>query len=137
MCRAGSYRRRHGIESIPGGNTAIECQRGRQGRCTRARPTITRPRACCSVLCAPCSREVSFATMIRVAISQFRPLKGDYAHNVARIGAVLTQASRLDPPPQLVVFPEAATSGYFVEGGVKEVAVTAGTLVREDRKSVV
>jgi NAD+ synthetase len=69
--------------------------------------------------------------MIRVVISQFRPLKGDYAHNVERIGAVVTQAARLDPPPQLVVFPEAATSGYFVEGGVKEVAVTAGTLFRD------
>jgi NAD+ synthetase len=29
------------------------------------------------------------------------------------------------------VFPEAATSGYFVEGGVREVAVTAGTLFRD------
>jgi NAD+ synthetase len=30
-----------------------------------------------------------------------------------------------------VVFPETATSGYFVEGGVKELAVTAGTLARD------
>src|SRR4029077_3222288 len=29
------------------------------------------------------------------------------------------------------VFPETATSGYFVEGGVKELAVTAGTLARD------
>jgi len=68
---------------------------------------------------------------IRLAISQFRPAKGDYAGNVARIGGVIAQAAQLDPKPDLLVFPETATSGYFVEGGVKEVAVTAGTLVRD------
>lgn len=68
---------------------------------------------------------------VRLAISQFRPTKGDYAGNVARIGAVIAQAVQLDPKPDLVVFPETSTSGYFVEGGVKEVAVTAGTLVRD------
>src|SRR3954470_22779467 len=68
---------------------------------------------------------------IRLALSQFRPAKGEYAQNVARIGAVITQATRLDPKPDLVVFPETATSGYFVEGGVKELAVTAGTLARD------
>jgi NAD+ synthetase len=31
----------------------------------------------------------------------------------------------------LVIFPETATSGYFVEGGVRDVAVTAGTLFRD------
>ncbi len=68
---------------------------------------------------------------IRIALSQFRPNKGEYAENVARIGAVVTQAAQLDPRPALVVFPETATSGYFVEGGVKELAVTAGTLARD------
>jgi NAD+ synthetase len=68
---------------------------------------------------------------IRIALSQFQPTKGEYAENVTRIGAVLTQAAQLDPKPELVVFPETATSGYFVEGGVKELAVTAGTLARD------
>ena len=68
---------------------------------------------------------------VRIALSQFRPTKGEYADNVARIGAVVTQAAQLDPKPDLVVFPETATSGYFVEGGVKELAVTAGTLARD------
>ena len=68
---------------------------------------------------------------IRLALSQFRPTKGEYQDNVARIGAVITQAAQLDPKPDLVVFPETATSGYFVEGGVKELAVTAGTLARD------
>src|SRR5689334_51670 len=69
--------------------------------------------------------------MLRLAISQFRPTKGEYAQNVDRIAGVLAQAMALDVPPALVVFPETATSGYFVEGGVKDVAVTAGTLFRD------
>ncbi len=69
--------------------------------------------------------------MLRLAISQFRPTKGEYAQNLERIGAVLGQAARIDPRPDLVVFPETATSGYFVEGGVKQVAVTAGTLLQD------
>src|SRR5712664_1873893 len=68
---------------------------------------------------------------VRIALSQFRPTKGEYVQNVARIGGVLSQAAQLDPKPDLVVFPETATSGYFVEGGVKELAVTAGTLARD------
>jgi NAD+ synthetase len=68
---------------------------------------------------------------IRLAVSQFRPTKGEYAENVGRIGAVVTQAAQLDPKPDVVIFPETATSGYFVEGGVKELAVTAGTLARD------
>src|SRR5688572_33042744 len=68
---------------------------------------------------------------IRLAISQFRPDKGEYAQNVARIAGVVTQAARLKVKPDLVVFPETATSGYFVEGGVTELAVTAGTLARD------
>jgi len=69
--------------------------------------------------------------VVRLALSQFRPTKGEYAQNVARIGGVIAQAAQLDPKPDLVVFPETATSGYFVEGGVKELAVTAGTLARD------
>ncbi len=69
--------------------------------------------------------------MLSLAISQFRPAKGEYAANLERIGAVLAEAVSLDPRPDLVVFPETATSGYFVEGGVKEVAVSAGTLLRD------
>src|SRR6266571_3810889 len=69
--------------------------------------------------------------MLRIAVSQFRPTKGEYAQNVDRIAAVLAQAMALEVSPALVVFPETATSGYFVEGGVKDVAVTAGTLFRD------
>src|ERR1051325_3251027 len=69
--------------------------------------------------------------MPRLAIAQLRPKKGDYGANLQKIGGVLAQIATLDPPADLVVFPETATSGYFVEGGVRDVAVTAGTLFRD------
>ena len=42
------------------------------------------------------------------------------------MGEVLAQAAALEPRPQVVQFPETALSGYFVEGGVREMALTAG-----------
>jgi NAD+ synthetase len=69
--------------------------------------------------------------MPRLAIAQLRPSKGDYGANLQKIGGVLAQVAKLDPQVDVVVFPEAATSGYFVEGGVRDVAVTAGTLFRD------
>src|SRR2546429_7983165 len=69
--------------------------------------------------------------MPRLAIAQLRPTKGDYDANLQKIGGVLAQVAKLDPRVDLVVFPETGTSGYFVEGGVRDVAVTAGTLFRD------
>ena len=69
--------------------------------------------------------------MPRLAIAQIRPSKGDYAANLGKIGGVLAQLAKLEPRVDLVIFPETATSGYFVEGGVRDVAVTAGTLFRD------
>jgi len=68
---------------------------------------------------------------IRIAIAQIRATKGDYTANLERLGGVFAQVAGLDPKLQLVVTPEAITSGYFVEGGVRDVAVTAGTLFRD------
>ncbi|HLB81771.1 MAG TPA: NAD+ synthase [Gemmatimonadales bacterium] len=69
--------------------------------------------------------------MPRLAVAQIRPSKGEYAANLRKIGGVLAQIAKLEPPVDLVIFPETATSGYFVEGGVRDVAVTAGTLFRD------
>src|SRR5690349_21988781 len=69
--------------------------------------------------------------MPRLAIAQLRPKKGDYAANLEKIGGVLAQLATLEPAVDLVIFPETSTSGYFVEGGVRDVAVTAGTLFRD------
>ena len=65
---------------------------------------------------------------LRIAVTQIRPKKGDYAENLRRIGAVFAQVAKWDEPPAVLVFPECITSGYFVEGGVRDVAVTGGTL---------
>ncbi len=66
--------------------------------------------------------------LLHIAIAQFRPRKGDVQHNLRRVGEVLAQAAALDPRPHVVQFPETALSGYFVEGGVAEVALTAAEL---------
>jgi NAD+ synthetase len=71
------------------------------------------------------------APSLTLALAQFQPRKGDYAGNLARIGGFLDQAARLEPRPSLVCFPETATSGYFLEGGVREQAVTAGQLAAD------
>lgn len=69
--------------------------------------------------------------MVRLAIAQFRPGKGDYAENLARVGGIFAGLASRPDPPDLIVFPETALTGYFVEGGVRELAVTAGTLFRD------
>ncbi|MEO7999533.1 MAG: nitrilase-related carbon-nitrogen hydrolase, partial [Gemmatimonadaceae bacterium] len=65
---------------------------------------------------------------LTIALCQFAPRKGDTAANLVRLGELCAQASQLSPRPQVVQFPETSLSGYFVEGGVREVAVTAGAL---------
>ena len=71
------------------------------------------------------------APLLHLSIAQFKPVKGDYLANIARIGEILAQAAVEQPRPAVVHFPETAPSGYFLEGGVRESAVTAGTLVRD------
>lgn len=68
---------------------------------------------------------------LTIALCQFAPRKGDTAGNLARIGRLCAQAATLEPRPQVVQFPETALSGYFVEGGVREVACTAGALAND------
>lgn len=66
-----------------------------------------------------------------IALAQTHPRKADYAGNLRRIGAVLAQVGRLPEPPGIVVFGETAVSGYFLEGGTRDAAVSAGTLYRD------
>ncbi len=64
-------------------------------------------------------------------VAQVRPVKGDYAGNLRRVGGIFAQAAGLATPPRLIVFPETALTGYFLEGGVRELAVPAGALHRD------
>ncbi len=63
--------------------------------------------------------------MLHVAIAQLRPRKGAYRENLARLGAALREGGASEHPPDLVIAPEAALTGYFLEGGVREAALTA------------
>jgi NAD+ synthetase len=66
--------------------------------------------------------------MLPVAVLQLRPRKGRYAENLDRLGALLREAVTGQEPPELVVAPESALTGYFLEGGVRELAVDAEQL---------
>lgn len=69
--------------------------------------------------------------MLTVAIAQFRPDKGAYAANLARAGELFRLVAAWPEPPALVVFPEAALTGYFLEGGVQELALPAEQLYQD------
>jgi len=58
-----------------------------------------------------------------VALVQFKPRKGEYAANLAALGAVFAQLH--GAPTDLIVLPEAALTGYFLEGAVYELALAA------------
>lgn len=67
--------------------------------------------------------------MLTLAIPQFRPRKGDVEANLDRVAALVAEAASVEPHPQVVVFAETILSGYFVEGGVRELALSADALV--------
>ena len=69
--------------------------------------------------------------LVRIAIAQFKPRKGAYRQNLTRLGEYFAALARAPEPPDLVVLPEAALTGYFVEGGVRELARTAEDLYRD------
>ena len=69
--------------------------------------------------------------MLRLAIAQLRPRKGAYEENLRRLGAVFRDAAEQAEPPELVVAPEAALTGYFLEGGVRELALSADQLFHD------
>src|SRR6476620_4913022 len=63
---------------------------------------------------------------LNIAIAQLRPKKGDYDANIARLGEVFAQLGTLATQPDVLVLPETALTGYFLEGAVREVARSAG-----------
>jgi NAD+ synthetase len=69
--------------------------------------------------------------MLRVAIAQFRPRKGAYEENLGRVGELFRRFAESPAPPDLVAFPEAALTGYFLEGGVQEFALPAERLFED------
>jgi NAD+ synthetase len=59
---------------------------------------------------------------LRVALAQVKPRKGDVEANLEQVRALVFEARR---DADIIVFPEACLSGYFLEGGVAESARTA------------
>jgi N-carbamoylputrescine amidase len=57
-----------------------------------------------------------------LACAQFRPEKAKVEQNLDRIGALARQAA--EEEADVVLFPETATTGYFLEGGVLEATLT-------------
>ena len=68
---------------------------------------------------------------IHLVVVQLKPRKGDYAVNLARLAGIFSQIDSLEPRPDVAVFAETALTGYFVEGGVRDVAMTAGAFARD------
>ena len=64
---------------------------------------------------------------LRVALAQFKPAKADVTGNLDRVRALIADQS---DHADLVVFPEAALSGYFLEGGVAEAALAVEGLAK-------
>ena len=62
--------------------------------------------------------------MTDAAIVQFKPRKGDLTANLATLCGVFAQLAG-ERRPQLVVLPEAALTGYFLEGAVYDLALSA------------
>ncbi len=72
-----------------------------------------------------------FSDVLRLAIAQIRPHKGAYQENLCRFGALLREVGSWPEPPELVVAPETALTGYFLEGGVRDLAITGDQLFED------
>jgi NAD+ synthetase len=66
--------------------------------------------------------------VLRLAIAQVRPHKGAYEENLCRLGALFREVGSWPEPPELVVAPETALTGYFLEGGVRDLAISGDQL---------
>ncbi|HLV24913.1 MAG TPA: NAD+ synthase [Gemmatimonadales bacterium] len=66
--------------------------------------------------------------MPNLGIAQIRPVKADYNATLARLEQLFAQLATAEDRPHVLHLPETALTGYFLEGGVLDAAVTAGTL---------
>ena len=69
--------------------------------------------------------------LVHLALAQIKPRKGDYAGNLDRLRPLFVQLDALSPRPMILCLSESALTGYFLEGGVRDNAVTAGTLAAD------
>ena len=103
--------------------TAISPHPRRAGRPT---PALTVDAA------SPSSHYLSdMPPFVHLALAQLKPRKGDYRENLRRLESVFAQVDRLEPRPSVLCLAESALTGYFLEGGVRDNAVTAGALAAD------
>ena len=69
--------------------------------------------------------------LLHLALAQLKPRMGDYAGNLGRLTELFAQVDALDPRPAVLHLPETALTGYFLEGGVRDVALTAGAFAAD------
>lgn len=69
--------------------------------------------------------------LVHLALAQLKPRKGDYHGNLQRLRPLFAQLDELSPRPTVLCLAESALTGYFLEGGVRDNAVTAGTLAAD------
>ena len=70
-------------------------------------------------------------SVITVALCQFRPTKGSPTANLDRIEQLFRTFAVSPAPPDVICLPETILTGYFLEGGVREHALTADALFAE------
>ncbi len=68
---------------------------------------------------------------VEIAVAQFRPVKGNPAASLDRIEESFARFLEQASTPDVVLYPETALTGYFLEGGVREHAVPAMTLATD------
>ncbi len=67
---------------------------------------------------------------LRVAVVQNKPRKGDLDANVRAVQEAFAQIAA-DKPVDLIALPEAALTGYFLEGAVYDLALSTASVARE------
>jgi predicted amidohydrolase len=65
---------------------------------------------------------------VKLAIVQSKPRKGDVEANLTELEAIFAQLASEETPYDLILLPEGALTGYFLEGGVYELAFTIDRL---------
>ncbi len=68
---------------------------------------------------------------MKLGVVQSKPRKGDIPSNMAALGEVFAQLAAEETPYEMIVLPEAALTGYFLEGAVYELAFEREKLARE------
>jgi N-carbamoylputrescine amidase len=66
---------------------------------------------------------------LRVALLQTKPAKGQYERNLAAAAEAFAQLA--GDAPDLIVLPEAALTGYFLEGAVYDLALSASSFAAD------